>query len=172
MAKEEKCVAHPGAGKQLKLTQSDPGEQGWKSACFPPVAAHSQQGQRRNHSFLGELKGPHLPSSGSGSPLVTQDKPGGHFWRQCLWHLGSWQQKPYTGPASSWRSRRRHPKGQGGDKSGVSTVASLRTQLSHSPLSVLTALGEIYLPGSGAAAEAANSWIWRRGIDWSPGFAY
>lgn len=58
-----------------------------------------------------------------------------------------------------------HPEGQGGDalrdrvgdKSGVSTVASLRTQLSHSPLSVLTALVEIYLPGSGAAAEAANS---------------
>lgn len=44
-----------------------------------------------------------------------------------------------------------------GDKSGTSTVTSQTTWLSCSPLCGLTGPGEIYLPGSGAVAKAANS---------------
>lgn len=135
-------MARPGAGKQLKLTQSDPGEWGWKSVRFPPVAASPQQGQQLSHSFLGELKGP--------SPPIILDQA--LHWSPRTSGEGIFGGSTFgilVPGSKSHTLALLHPEGRGGDtlrdrvagKSGVSTVTSPRTRLSRSPLSVLTARG-------------------------------
>lgn len=88
---------------------------------------------------LGELKGPHLPSSGSGSPLVTRTSDQEGISGGSAFDISVPGSKNHTlvllCPEGQGGDALR---GQGGDKSGVSTVASLRTRLSHSPLSVVT----------------------------------
>lgn len=73
MAKEEKCVVHPWAWKQLKLTQSDPAGQ---AAIHIPL-----QWPRILHKAsctvspsLGSQSVPHLPSSNTRLFIVTKDK--------------------------------------------------------------------------------------------------
>ena len=126
--------------------------------CFPPVVVRPQKGQRHGHSFHGDLKGPSPPIFYDQALHLSPRTRGKHIFRGHASGFSISGSKNHT-PALL------HPEGQGGaalrdrvgDKSGVFTVSSLRARLSHSLLSVLTAPGDIYLLGSGAAVEAANS---------------
>lgn len=77
-AKEEKCVVHPWAWKQLKLTQSDPSGQ---VAIRIPLQwsriLHKASGQFS--PSLGSQSVPHLPSSNSRLFIVTKDQGGQSF---------------------------------------------------------------------------------------------
>lgn len=93
----------PSGGREAaKLTQSDPGKQGWKSNVFPSSGGASPERPAARSLLPWGAKGPltsHLPRPGS--PLVPKDKGEAHLQRPCLWLLHLWQQKPHTGPASS-----------------------------------------------------------------------
>lgn len=72
-AKEEKCVVHPWAWKQLKLTQSDPSGQvairiplQWSRILHKASGPFSPS--------LGSQSVPHLPSSNSRFFIVTKDQ--------------------------------------------------------------------------------------------------